>query len=773
MRRRSTSTVTALAVVFAVAPVFAQEAAPPTDGTTISDRRELINNRDLHLIGGVELEFADTKVYAEEVWMYTDEHRAVATGNVVFAQAGNRIAADRAEFDTQTRLGTFYNATGIVNMGALDSDGPSPGAPVIAGQETDVYFFGDTVERLGPKQYRIRNGGFTTCVQPTPRWILNAGTVVLNIDEYTLLRQVVFRVKGVPLLYLPILYYPTKEEQRATGFLLPTYGASTVRGQTISNAFFWAIGRSHDATIMHDWFSKTGQGGGGEYRYELGRGSNGNLRAYLLDERETTYTLSDGSSRTVPATRSYELKGGANHRLPGGLRARGRVDYFSSLTTMQTFNTNIYDASRSQRSLGGNLVGAWGTYSLNGTFDYSEYFYSATSSTITGSAPRVAVNRNERPLFRGSPVYFSVAGEYASLVRERRTEAAVRDTGTNRLDVFPRIRYPFKRWEWFTVNSSVSWRNTFYTRSDAVDALTGEKIGIVLDEGLTRQYFTVQTDMVGPILNRIWDRPGSAYAQRIKHTIEPFLRIERTSSIDDFNRIIQSDGTDYVVGGATRYAYGINNRIYAKRGQSDSGRVEEIVSVGLNQSYYTDELLAQNDLDYASSSTGSPPSRFSPLSLTVRARPSDAWDATLRAEVDSRHRELRTLSFTSRINWTDYVDTSVQWSQRFFIAGLSGFGDSRINRDLNLATSARTNNNRVGGAYSLNYDARRLRILQQKVSGFYNAQCCGIALEYQAFNFSGVSGAGVPVDRRFFVSFTLAGLGNFSPFSGAMENVPR
>jgi hypothetical protein len=122
----------------------------------------------------------------------------------------------------------------------------------------------------------------------------------------------------------------------------------------------------------------------------------------------------------------------------------------------------------------------------------------------------------------------ALAGEYASLVRERRTEAQVRDTGTQRVDFSPRVRYPFKRWEWFTVNSSLSWRDTFYTRSDEVDPLTGEKTGVILDESLNRQYFSAQAEMVGPIFNRIWDRPGSTYAQRVKHTIEPFLRIERT-----------------------------------------------------------------------------------------------------------------------------------------------------------------------------------------------------------------------------------------------------
>ena len=42
-------------------------------------------------------------------------------------------------------------------------------------QEPDAYFCGETIEKLGPKTYRITKGGFTTCVQPTPRWEISRG----------------------------------------------------------------------------------------------------------------------------------------------------------------------------------------------------------------------------------------------------------------------------------------------------------------------------------------------------------------------------------------------------------------------------------------------------------------------------------------------------------------------------------------------------------------------------------------------------------------------
>jgi len=202
----------------------------------------------------------------------------------------------------------------------------------------------------------------------------------------------------VPMLYTPILYYPTKRENRATGILLPTYGTSTLRGQSLHNAFFWAINRSQDATFMHDWYASTGQGLGGEYRYNYGGGSDGNFNIHWLNQKETVFTLDDGSSTTLPAEQSYEIRGGASQGLSSRYRARANVNYFSSIVSMQTNNTNIYDASRNSRTYGGNVIGLSNGFSVNGTLDHSEYFYPSgvagvpASSVLNGAWPRVSVS---------------------------------------------------------------------------------------------------------------------------------------------------------------------------------------------------------------------------------------------------------------------------------------------------------------------------------------------------------------------------------------------
>ena len=759
-------------VVVALSAVAAEAQQTTSNYKIVAEVQEQVRENYLKLSGRVELEQGDTKLYADHLEWFKDQDRAIATGNVVFSQGNNSIAADRADINTKSHVGTFYDATGIANI-QPPRQRPTPGAlmlPPAANQETDVYFFGSVVEKIGPKKYKITNGGFSTCVQPTPRWDLHADTVVLNIDHYTLLRQVIFQVKGVPLFYTPLLYYPTKQEGRATGILIPTYGSSTIRGQSIHNAFFWAIDRSHDATFMHDWYSKTGQAFGSEYRYSLASG-DGNMRGELINEHEASYP----GGGMLPARRSFELRGNASQTLSESLRARGNIDYFSSVATMQSFNTNIYDASRSRRTYGGNIVGAWPSYSLNGTFDWVENFYTSTSSVVSGSTPRIAFTRNERPLFSGSQLYFSAGTEFVHFDRQSHEGTAAFDSGLSRFDFAPQIRYPFKKWQWFTVSTTLLWRDTFYTRSEdpsARDPLTGQPV--ILDESLNRQYLAVVAQAIGPVFTRVWDTPDSSYAEKFKHSIEPVFVVQRSSSVDNFDRIVKTDGIDQVVG-TTSYSYGVNNRFYAKRKVGALSQAVEIVTVSLTQSHYTNSLAAQYDSTYQTSLNASQPSRFSPVRLDVRAMPTTSVNGTFHAEFDSRYRELRLVTVNGTYNWLTQLQTTVGWTHKFFIKELEGFNDpTRLDHYLNAQANAQTRDNRLGARYSFNYDVLHSTMLQQSITGFYNAQCCGIAVQYQRFNFGGISGFSLlPSDHRFFLSFTLAGLGNFSPLNGAMNGVPR
>ncbi len=738
------------------------QQGPPGFDRSASNTRERIGENHWRLTGAVELDRLDMRIFAAQVDIYTDTHKADAVGNVLVTQGGDRISADRAVMDTTTHLGTFYHATGISTLSGTSA------VNMFGTRDPDVYFYGDVIDKIGPKKYKITHGGFTTCVQPEPRWQIIAGTAIVNIGHYTILRNAVLEVKGVPLLYLPVMYYPTKKDDRATGFLIPQYGMSSIKGQSISNAFFWAINRSQDATVYNDWYSKTGTGVGSEYRYNYGQNSNGSFRAYLLNQHEAEYQSSSGVT-TIPGQRSYEMHGTLNQALFAGLRARANVDYFSSLTALQTYNTNIYNSSLNQRNYGGNISGAWGAYNLNATMNRAEYFYGSQSSSVTGGMPTIDFTRSPQRI-GSTPVYVSVASEWANLLREAQaTGTPVQNTGLDRFDLLPTVRVPFTKWQFFTVNSTVSWRDTQYTRS--LDPITRQ----ITDSGLSRRYWDFQAQMVGPVLERIWDTPDNGFADKFKHSIQPYLNVERVSSIDNFNQIVQLDGVDAVVGPATNVSYGVNSLLFAKvKGGGAVSQARDILDLGFAQSYYTNALTAQYDQQYETSFTGAPPSHFSPMAFSLRAVPTTNYSATVRAELDSQYHALRTISVNGSAAFGRLIQTTIGWSHRGYIPELSGFNDpTQLDNYVNGSITAHTHSNRFGGSYTSNYDILRGTMLQLRLSGYYTAQCCGIVVDYQTYNLTGINTL-LPIaqDHRFNISFTLAGIGTFGNFFGALSGTP-
>ena len=772
LRRPLCSVAAACLLVAAAAERAPAQLLPGFDFDSRQFRIEQIGDDHFRLIGEVEIDGENYQFFADQVDVYPGETRLVAEGNVVYVGDGGRVAAERAEFDTEALTATFYDATASVRLGDGEVE-----RSMFGNHEPDMQFYGETIEKLGPRTYRLNKGGFTSCLQPTPRWQMTASSITLNLESYALLRNSVLKIKGVPLFYLPALYFPVQEDDRATGFLMPTYGASTAHGQSLSNAFFWAIGRSHDATVYHDWFTQTGQGTGAEYRYTLGQGSEGQLRTYLLNENETTRSF-NGVEREYPARRSYELRGEARYGITDNISARGQVNYFSDVTVQQQYQSNIYDASNSRRNMSGNVSGNWGLYQVSGTYDLNETFFGARQSTLHGAGPRIKFDQSQREL-PGTPFYFSFQSEFAHLLQrssvtrfttggggEQIEMKDITDSGLNRFEVAPIVQIPFTRWPFLVIDSSVAWRGTYWTESLGV----GDERGVQLNDGIGRGYFEFQSEITGPSFVKVWDTPNSGYAERMKHVIEPWIALQRVTAVDNFDRIVQLEGTDSTLGNVTQFRYGINNRIYAKQPQeSGTGIAKEILSVQLTQSYYTDARAAQYDRRFRTSFNRTPPSNFSPVSLIARADLTEAIGGSFRTEYDTQFGAIRTISAQGLFAFRGWVHTEAGWSQRRFVPGLSGFDNpDRLDHYLNMSTSMRTPSNNIGAAYSFHYDVLRSRYLQQRLLVYYNAQCCGVSGEYEVFNFQGLgSRARIPQDRRFHLSFTLAGLGTFANVLGA------
>jgi len=704
----------------------------------------------LRLTGQVQVECPQMSFFADVIDLFTEpELRLVASGNVVFTNPEGRIAAERVEFNVAKGTGTFYQASGLLSLG------DEVDRAQFGGQDPDVYFYGETIEKLENRRYRLTRGGFTTCVQPTPRWEVTSGSVLIVLDSYAIARHMLLRVKGVPLMYLPVLYYPIKNEDRATGFLLPTYGTSTLRGQSLSNAFFWAMGRSQDATFFHDWFTNTGQGAGVEYRYAAAQTSNGTFRFYRFDQHETEFQQA-GQVGRLPAESAYQFYGTGNQSIGTAIRLHQRIDYTTSIRTQQLYQQNLYQASNATRTVEGGMTGTWGALTANALFQRTETFTGENVSQLYGSTPRLTAALAPQRLF-GLPVYASVNNEFSNLpFRQIEKGRVTSDRSLSRLDVQPTARAALSRLTFLTFNTSAAYRTTYYSRS-------ADNRGQVITEPLVRQYLTLRSDVIGPVFAKIWDTPENRYSERMKHLIEPTFALEYIPAIDNASRVLAGvDQTDVVLGDTTRFTYGINNRLLYRARTTDgsAGSTIQFLTIGAQQTYYLTRRASLNDMQYVSTGFRSRSIDLSDVGITVKVTPSPRLDSTTRLEYDVHGQGLHVLT-TGGTTQVLGSSTTVSYSR------LRRNRTAKPESSLSWFSSATLLDGRARGMYGLTWDIGRASVLNQSVGFSYLAQCCGIQAEFQKFKFA-QSIAGFPAaDRRFNVSFVLAGLGTFSNFLGA------
>ncbi len=186
--------------------------------------------------GNVDTRIGTYRLQADKVTVYDATNKVIAEGNVVFDQGEQqRITGSRAEWNYKTKTGFFINSTGYTNQ---TQDG------------TRMYFTADRVEKVSLNTIVVVNGEITACDEEVPKWSFHARRATIKTGDRVKLSSPTFRVKKVPIIYLPFASLSLKHNDRQSGFLTPTFSASGAKGFRISDAYYQTLGRSADFTFI-------------------------------------------------------------------------------------------------------------------------------------------------------------------------------------------------------------------------------------------------------------------------------------------------------------------------------------------------------------------------------------------------------------------------------------------------------------------------------------------------------------------------------------------
>jgi LPS-assembly protein len=227
----------------------------------------------------------------------------------------------------------------------------------------------------------------------------------------------------------------------------------------------------------------------------------------------------------------------------------------------------------------------------------------------------------------------------------------------------------------------------------------------------------------------------------------------------------------------TQVSYGLTNSLLARVRQADGApaQVRQLLSLSLTQSYYTDQRAASYDRQNQSSlgEDGSqlpPPTNFTPIRASLSLTPSPTITGEFGFEYDTRFDAVRSYRASAMIN-RPMLDFTGSWTKQQVIPGLAGYSDPRYAaHSVSFSSRFKKSDGRASLAYATAVDILNSRFLQHRFGAFYNAQCCGIAVDYVVVN---LSHYGLRNDKRFSFSFSLAGIGSFVNPLGVFGNNGR
>jgi LPS-assembly protein len=218
--------------------------------------------------GNVELAFGTRTMRADRVRYDSTTGEAELSGKVRYKDAGEEFAFDRITINLDSETGVLYNGT-------------------IRISSSNYLIASSRIEKTGQNSFLIDKGMLTTCpCDPEPDWKFEVHRARVTLDQYAIAKDITFRIRGVPVLWLPWGAFPVKMT-RQSGLLLPNFSSNRSRGYTLQVPYYHVINRWSDATMTLDAMSRRGYRPEAEYRFVLNPESIGALRAtYFRDRME-------------------------------------------------------------------------------------------------------------------------------------------------------------------------------------------------------------------------------------------------------------------------------------------------------------------------------------------------------------------------------------------------------------------------------------------------------------------------------------------------------
>jgi hypothetical protein len=266
--------------------------------------------------GNVIAKFKDAVIYADDLEYYDGTGVAKTSGNVRIRDSKEYMRGEKLEYAVNVETGVIKNATSLSYPWIVK---------------------GQTIQKVSKDKTIIRKGKITSCDYENPDFYFKASKIVIYFKDKMIAYNVVLFIRGIPIVYLPIMRQSLKDLPVQIAVSL---GQNTLDGWYEKIRIKYPFTRDESVTLYADHYDYRGWGLGLQYDYKKADIKNGSIYLYGIDD-----TLTDTNKRT------FRL----NHfqKLTPNLRSFTNINYQND----QSFNNDfLYTGSASALNGSGERV---------------------------------------------------------------------------------------------------------------------------------------------------------------------------------------------------------------------------------------------------------------------------------------------------------------------------------------------------------------------------------------------------------------------------------
>jgi lipopolysaccharide assembly outer membrane protein LptD (OstA) len=347
-----------------------------------------VDGKKTYLQGKARIEYLNMQLEAGKVFIDWEKNFMRATGVVDSTDSlGNPVYKDLPVF-RETGDEPIYGKQ-------LEYNFKDQRGKVFSGKTSmpPGYYQGQTIKKIGKNTLLVKNGYFTSCDSlEHPHFYYKSYQMRIITGKRAMAKPIIMYIEDVPILAVPFGVFPM-ERGRRSGILIPKFNASSYGGNSLRDfGYYWAASDYWDATLLGNFFEKTGMAFEGELRYTKRYSFAGNLHGRYAPKDVTTgqriqrWSLDFSHNQTLNETSSINARG----------------SFISDKSFLQDYSHNQQDRLNQMLTTDASFSKRWPAAKNNFTASASRT-ENLQNGDISYTLPRLAFSHTQSNLFSFNP----------------------------------------------------------------------------------------------------------------------------------------------------------------------------------------------------------------------------------------------------------------------------------------------------------------------------------------------------------------------------------